>query len=256
MNTASLELRHYPESRFGGYTDVDGTIVFYTRIAALLEPEWTVLDVGCGPGVYAIDPVPYRRQLRTLRGRVRRVIGLDPDPAAALNPFLDEFRQITGPLWPVEPSTVDLLIADQVLEHVDDPAGFFAECARAVRVGGLLCLRTSNLRSYVGLAARLVPNRYHRAVLRNVQNERASGDVYPTRFRCNTVGRVRQALRGAGFDAQVYGFDSEPHYLSFSRLAYWMGVLHQRLAPAVLGPSIFAFAQRTAAPSPVGSLPR
>jgi len=28
--------KHYPESRFGGFSDIDGTVTFYSRVNALL----------------------------------------------------------------------------------------------------------------------------------------------------------------------------------------------------------------------------
>jgi len=48
----------YPERRFGGFTHVDGTVVFYTRVNSLLDRSTVVLDMGCGRGVAAEDPVP------------------------------------------------------------------------------------------------------------------------------------------------------------------------------------------------------
>ena len=48
---------HYPESLFGGFTDVDGTITFFTRVNALIDSSSVVLDVGCGRGVYGEDTV-------------------------------------------------------------------------------------------------------------------------------------------------------------------------------------------------------
>ena len=57
----------YPECRFGGLTDIDGTIIFYTRVNSLLNPSFTVLDLGCGRGVGQEDPVEISRKLRTLR---------------------------------------------------------------------------------------------------------------------------------------------------------------------------------------------
>lgn len=81
----------YPESRFGDFTDIDGTIVFYTRVNSLIKPSFIVVDFGCGRGSYKDDPVVIRRQLRILKGKVYKVIGLDIDPAAVENPFIDEF---------------------------------------------------------------------------------------------------------------------------------------------------------------------
>jgi len=42
----------------------------------------------------------------------------------------------------------------------------------------------------------------------------------------------------------VYGYQSQPSSLAFSRPLYFLGTLHQRFAPKFLKPTIFAFAQR------------
>ncbi len=237
--------RYYPESRFGGFTDIDGTIVFYTRVRSLLQPSAVVLDIGCGRGAHAEDPVPLRADLRVFRGRCRRVIGLDPDPQAGGNPFLDEFRLLQGERWPVEDESVDLALCDSVLEHIEQPELFFAECCRTLRPGGCLCLRTSNARNYVSLFARLIPNRFHARVLAKVlYTRKKQEDIFPTAHRCNTVRRLRRMLDHYGFEHCVYTHEAEPYHLGFCRLAYLCGVWHQRFAPRPFRSSIFAFARR------------
>lgn len=241
----------YPESRFGGNTDIDSYVVFYTRVRSLLNPEAIILDVGCGRGACAEDPVPYRRQLRILKGQCRRVIGIDVDPAGAAHPFLDEFRLLPseGAPWPVENTSIDMAVSDSVLEHVADPVHFFDECSRVLKTGGYLCLRTSNAMSYAGAAARLIPNRYHAAMLRRLSaHPRREEDVFPTRHRCNTVLKLRRILTQFGFDHYVYGYQSQPTSLAFSRFSYFLGMVHQHVAPHYLKPTIFAFARRLPAP--------
>ena len=85
---------HYPELTVGGFTHIDRSIAFYLQVNALLRPSFTVLDVGCGRGEYAEDPVAIRRDLRILKGRCAKVIGIDADPGASVNPCVDEFRPI------------------------------------------------------------------------------------------------------------------------------------------------------------------
>lgn len=241
----SLKFRHYPESRFGGFADVDGTVAFYLRVNALLTKDATVLDVGCGRAQYVDDPVPVRRDLRIIRGKCARVIGLDVDEAAAVNPFVDEFHLITGPRWEVEDASVDVCVCDFVVEHLENPDEVFAEFRRVIRPGGYLCIRTPNSRSYVGLMSRLIPNRHHAKVVGRVQETRKEEDVFPTLYRANTRGKLRSLLRRYDFDGCVYGFESEPAYLSFSPLAYRLGVMHQRMAPNGLKPTLFAFGRRS-----------
>ena len=236
---------HYPESRFGGFTDSDAVVAFYTRVRALMSPDAVVLDVGCGRGKGALDPIPTRRALRTLRGACAKVIGIDTDPAGTENPMVDEFHQIQPDApWPVETGSVDVVVSDYVLEHVEDPDMFFAECRRVLKPGGFLCIRTTNAISYFALASRVIPNRGHaRVVSRVYVHPRDASDVFPTVYRCNTVWRLRKALRRSGFRGCVYGFQGEPAHFGFSRVLYLVGVIHQRLAPKSIRPALFVFAR-------------
>ena len=233
--------RFYPEAKFGGFTDIDGTVAFFGRVAALVNRDSVVLDVGCGRGAFADDPVALRKNLRILQGRAARVIGIDVDRGAKDNPFLDEFHLIESDGWPVDDDSIDLIVCDFVLEHIDDPPRFFSEIRRVLKDGGFLCIRTPNRWSYVALMACLIPNKYHSKVVSVAQDGRKAEDVFPTVFKCNTIGKLRGMMRRHGFDAVVYGYESEPSYLSFSTFAYFLGVLHQRLAPGFLKPALFAF---------------
>jgi len=242
--TDAYKTSFYPESRFGGFTDVDGTIAFYSRINALIQPSFVVVDFGCGRGAHAEDEVSFRRELRRLKGKVSRVIGLDVDNAGHENPTVDEFRPLSPDApWPVEDHCVDLVVCDSVMEHLPDPDSFFKQVKRVLVPGGFVCVRTPNAFSYVGIASRLVPNKYHDRVLAKAQLGRKEEDVFPTLYRCNTTRALRKQFRRHGFEGVVYGHEAEPSYLYFSKIAYAIGVLHQKVAPAFLRPSIFAFGQ-------------
>jgi SAM-dependent methyltransferase len=234
----TLKETYYPETRFGGFTDVDGTFVFYRRVRSFLNASSIVVDFGCGAGETLANGATDRR---SIRGSVARVIGLDVDPAAMSNPRVDEARLLASGSWPVETGSVDLCLCDNVLEHLPDPAAFFSECRRVLKSGGHVCIRTPNLLSYFGLISKLVPNRYHTRVARRVQEHRNEADVFPTLYRCNTLRGIRRMLSAHGFEHVVYGYEAEPSYLEFSRLAYFLGVLHQRHAPKAFRVAIFAF---------------
>jgi SAM-dependent methyltransferase len=240
----ALAERFYAESAFGGFTRVDGTMAFYLRVNALLTPRSTVLDVGCGRGEYADDPIESRVRLRTLRGKCARVIGIDADTGAAANPFVDEFRLVRSRRWPVETESVDLCLADNVVEHVSDPDAFFAECRRVTRPGGFVCVRTPNSLGYATVAARLIPNPLHAAVLRRIQPARHSHDVFRTYYRCNSARRLSQTLTRNGFLAAVYAQGVEPAYLNISPALYAAGVLWAAKAPEALQSTLFAFARK------------
>jgi ubiquinone/menaquinone biosynthesis C-methylase UbiE len=247
--TRDYKTLYYPESRFGDFTDIDGNVIFYCRVNALLHPDAVVLDVGCGRGALMEDAVPFRQGLRVLKGKCRKVIGIDVDEEARLNPFLDEFRLITGDQWPVPDQSVDVVISITVLEHVEHPDAFFAELSRVLKPGGYLGLLTGNVLSYGGLISWLIPDKFHCGLLKTMQPRRGEIDIFPKYYRCNTVTQIRGMLSKYGFDHCVYGYEAEPSYFAFSRLLYFLGVLHQRFSPKMIKPAIFAFARKVEAAS-------
>lgn len=237
--------KYYPETKFGGFTRIDGTVAFYTRVQSLIGDNATVIDVGCGRGAAAEDGVPWRRSLCTLKRPGRHVIGIDVDVAGSTNPLLDEFRLIEDTdHWPVPDGIADVCVADHVVEHVTDPQSFFAECRRVLKPGGYLCLRTPNRLGYVAIISSLVPNRLHARLVGRVQGGRKSEDVFPTVYRSNTRWRLRSNMKRHGFDPCVYGHEPEPSYLSFSGIAYAMGVVYQRWAPEWMKMVLLGFGRR------------
>jgi SAM-dependent methyltransferase len=231
--------RWYPEVRFGGFTNVDGTVAFYTRVNSVLDPSFVVLDLGCGRGAAAFDPVPWRRALRQLKRRCDRVIGADVDPTAATNPFIDDFHLIEEGRIALPDGCVDVCVSDSVVEHVENVDSFFSECARVLRSGGYLFIRTPNVWGYPAIASRVVPHRFHAALVRRPQE-----DVFPTVYRCNSRRKLRRTLERHGFDSVVQAVEAEPGYLSFSSFLYALGVLHQRYAPSALRDMLFAYARK------------
>jgi SAM-dependent methyltransferase len=242
---------YYPESAFGGYSNLDGTVVFHQRIRSLLTPSSVVLDIGCGrAGKRLEDSVLIRRNLCNHRGSCARLIGIDPDPMAeADTELVDEFRKLDDlDHWPIESESIDLALADFVLEHVQNPDSFFSECNRVIKPGGVLCIRTPNFASYFGIISWLIPNRFHKKVATSLQPGREAVDVFPTVYRCNTRGKIRRMLRRYGFQGCVYGYEAEPSYFSRSFVLYTLGVVHQKLAPNVLKISLHAFARKVGPP--------
>jgi SAM-dependent methyltransferase len=102
-------------------------------LLGLLEPEWTVADLGCGTGHVSALVAPF----------VRRVVGVDasaPMLAAAgdVVPGNVELRQGTLEALPIGDAEVDVALLVLVLHHVPDPARALAEASRVLRPGGRL----------------------------------------------------------------------------------------------------------------------
>jgi len=243
----SCQKKFYPEIQFGGFSHLDGTIQFYLRVNALLNPQFVVLDVGCGRGEYCNDPVEIRKSLRILRGKASRVIGLDVDSVATENPAIDEFRLLESPSspWPLDDESVDMIISDWTLEHVANPDIFFSEARRVLKEGGYLCIRTTNAWGYVAFIARTIPEAFHNRLIRWAQKVRKEEDIFPTIYRCNTIPKIKHILKKHCFAGVVFSPIGAPAYLNFSCIVYFFGMPYERFSPQWLRHTILVFAQKT-----------
>jgi SAM-dependent methyltransferase len=238
----------YPELRAGGFSRVDGTVAFYTRVRALvadLPAGATVLDYGAGRGAFLEDPVPYRRRLRHLSESGVRVVGVDVDGAVFANPSLDAAHLLeAGWHIPLEDSSVDMIVSDFTFEHIDEPARAAAELDRVLRPGGWICARTPNRRGYIALGARIVPNALHVAVLRRLQPRKAERDTFPTRYGLNTARALERHFPPDRFDHIVWMSSSEPNYAGGSQALARLTRVLLALTPAAGRPMMNAFMRK------------
>jgi ubiquinone/menaquinone biosynthesis C-methylase UbiE len=180
-----------------------------------------------------------------LKGKCTLVTGIDVDPKAEDNPYIDRFLLINGQGWPLPDISVDVAIADYVLEHVTNPDTFFAECQRVVKDNGMLCIRTTNRNGYVATIASLTPHHWHSTMLNIGQPGRKHEDTFRTEYQINTVNRLTNLLSRYGFNEHcVYTHESEPAYFEFSKVLFRIAAQWHQVSPAWLRNTIFAFAKK------------
>jgi len=239
----------YPERLVGGFSRADSTWLFYSYVNALLTPQSVVLDLGAGRGELGQSmPDGFIRNLAILKGRVARVVGVDVDPVVTKNPFLDEAAVIApGGALPFPDAAFDVIYSDWVLEHVDDPAPFVRELERVLKPGGWFCGRTPNKLGLVALGARLVPNRLHTRVLGVIEPGRQAIDVFPTRYRLNTLAAVRRHFPAERWRSCSFRYAGEIVYFARSRLLFQLSTLLSRATPPAFHPHLLVFMQKRAA---------
>jgi SAM-dependent methyltransferase len=206
---------------------VTTNVIFFDWIRTRLTPESVVLDAGAGTA--PLDPV------RRLRGQVARVCGIDVDPAVLANNALDEARVVTGYEWPYPDKTFDAAVSDYVLEHVADPAAYFAEVRRVLRAGAPFFFRTVNaLHPGTALGRCLSLGAFAWLIHRMDPASRDHHDPYPAVWRANTAGRLRRLLGEAGFAAvDLRRREEPPTYLAGLGPFAMAGVAWERVANAV-----------------------
>jgi SAM-dependent methyltransferase len=246
---ASVEtnlLACYPERAIAGFSRVDSTFLFYSYINALVSPSSAVLDLGAGRGAEVLTTSShFKRNLVNLKGRVARVVGADVDRAVLDNPFLDEAVVIRadGEL-PFPDSAFDVIFSDWVLEHVEDPGRFTRELKRILKPGGWFCARTPNKLGLISLGANLVPNSLHARLLRVLQPSREAIDVFPTRYRLNTLGAVRRHFPPSQWSNCSFSCAPEIMYFARSRFLLRLSSLIARFTPPGFQPVLLIFVQK------------
>jgi SAM-dependent methyltransferase len=238
--------RVYPEAKAGGFSRYDGTIVFYTRVNALLKESDVALDVGAGRGAFFYDDmVPFRKNLRMLKGKCSKVIGLDVSDSVRTNPTLDESHVISPDAnFPLASASVDLIVCDSTFEHVSNPAQFESEIARVLKPGGWLCARTPNLFGHIGFFSKIIPERFHELVLNRMQPERKRQDVFPASYKMNSPRQVRKIFSDDRWDLVFHTWESEPPYAGNSYSLNKIAEFVLRHLPNGMASTLFIYARR------------
>jgi SAM-dependent methyltransferase len=241
-NRPPLLERLYPERRVASFCGSEGRFLFYSMIADHLSPESVVLDLGAGRGAQIENSTGYMRTLINFSGRCKKYIGVDLDPVVRLNPFVDEAHVMSsnGDI-PLRESSVDLIVAYAVLEHVSDPARTAREVRRILKPGGWFFGWTPNRYGYVGTAARLVPNNLHARIVNVAEptGGREARDVFPVYYRLNTKSSVRAAFGPKDFEDFSFYYNGTPsyHFNKISLARFWMIVM--AVLPNVMAKSLF-----------------
>jgi len=150
-----------------------------------------VLDAGCG------------RQTVFVFGGAH-VTGLDSSaPALSANASLAE--RIVGDVesYHFVPSSYDVILCWNVLEHLRRPEIAVANMAQALRPGGALVVGMPHVLSAKGLATKLTPFRFHRWIYRRVLGKPLAGTdgraPFPTVLRLSLRPRafIRMAKRSS-----------------------------------------------------------
>lgn len=215
-----MDRKLYP--KFG--TNWDDNL-FRAHIKRVIRADDSLLDLGAGAGVVT---------QMNFRGLASVVCGIDPDERVCSNPYLDEGKVAVGEAIPYPDASFDVVFADNVLEHLENPALVFKEVARVLKPGGTFLAKTPNKRHYMPLLARLTPYKFHQFV--NRLRGLSSVDTFPTCYRVNTSREVTYYANKSGIKVrEILFFEGRPEYLRFASAGYLLGWVYERLVNSVPG---------------------
>lgn len=189
------------------------------RVDSLLKPSDVLMDAGCGRSA----PV-----LAKYIGRARRLIGIEIVDFRDVPPQIETHSADLAKL-PLEAESVDLIMSRSVFEHLQDPRSVYKEFSRVLRPGGKVVFLTANLWDYGTMVARLVPNRFHAAIVRKVEG-REEEDTFPTAYKTNTRGVVDTLAAEAGLSVTRFEYLNQyPNYLGFNGILFLIGIGFERI---------------------------
>jgi SAM-dependent methyltransferase len=216
MISEHLFRRYYPEHWH------DGSLAFYGWLREHLRPDMRVLNLGAGPATGST--------VRSIRGEVAALVGVDPDPVVLKNSEVDEAHVIEGERLPLADASFDLAFSDYVFEHVEHPERFLKEAARVLKPGAPFFFRTPNRLHYVALLASATPHWFHILVANAARGlPRGAHEPWRTFYRLNTATRIERVAVLAGFSkVETRLFEPEPSYLMFHPVPFLAGVGYER----------------------------
>ena len=179
-----------PTLRYSQYLYEDTLRCYLPR-----ETMW--LDLGCGRRVL---PEWRSQQEKALVTRSQTLVGLDYD-LDSLRANRSVHLRVRGSAeqLPFTSNTFDLVTANMVVEHAEDPRSLLRDVQRVLRPGGTFIFHTPNAFGYVVMLARAIPE-WAKPRLIYVLQGRREEDVFQTHYRMNTAGVIGELAEASRFE--------------------------------------------------------
>ena len=190
--------------------------VIEAMIRQYLKKDLTLVDVGCGRGLETV--IAYK-------DAVNVSIGVDVSVAIKDNNTVDFRVRGSAEMIPLASNSVDLVISQELIEHLKNPEDFFAEAARILKPGGHFILATPNLLSWKSFISCITPYSLHVRLNKQLHNIDGT-DVFPTFYRMNTLKRMNKCMTSNGMSLQqATMWEGTPRTLTFNIATTYLELL-------------------------------
>lgn len=162
-----------------------------------------ILDVGCGNGMVTVKVVQNLID--------PDVYGIDMVEDQQVDPTIKYTRSDLAKLFPYEDNYFDIVISNQVIEHILNKDAFLSECYRVLKKDGIFLCCTDNISSWDNIislllgqepmsqhtGSRFVTNSFLSPYFMDRINDN-SGNLYSHKNVCSYYG-LQRLLKIAGF---------------------------------------------------------
>lgn len=223
---------------------LDGTIEFFYKFNFLLKKNHIVLDLGAGRGSWFFeDKNIFRKNLRNIKGKCQKYIGVDVDKEIFKNKTTDKNYLIEKSyIIPLKKNSVDVILCDYVFEHVKETNFFTKEINRVLKKGGFICGRTPHKYNYVSFFSRIIPRTFHKKIIYFLQPKRKTKDIFDAYYKLNTFKDIKNCFKN--YDDYSYLYTSEPTYYFNNKLMFKVFSYFHKVFPEILTGNIFFFLRK------------
>ena len=205
------------------------------------------LDVGCG---HHLLPTWRFEAEQKLAARAQLLVGVDADQLS-LSKHRTIRHRVRGNIGrlPFADATFNLVTANMVFEHLDDPDAQLGEIARVLAPGGRLIFHTPNKYGYATVLAKAIPESL-KSRLVYLLHRRKEEDVFPAFYKINSAADISRLAQSAGFAIeQIEASNSSAQFIVIPPLAVlellWLRFLMTGAGKA-LRPNLIAILQKAA----------
>jgi len=158
------------------------------------RPVW--LDIGCGHMILPEWMSPQQDQLLAV---TRHVVGidLDQDSLRKHRVYPDKARASVYDL-PFAAGSFDLVSANMVVEHINEPEKMLLAIRGVLRTGGRFVFHTPNRDSWLIRIAAATPE-WFKLPLTKLLEGRAENDIFPTHYCFNRKADIEKLAQSTGF---------------------------------------------------------
>lgn len=157
--------------------------------------EW--IEIGCG---HAILPSWRANEELQLTKNCKAIFGIDYDlPSLKAHPNIKKKLRGDVTKLPFKNEAFDLVTANMVVEHLDNPDEQFREIKRILKSKGVFLFHTPNAYGYGVVLSKLVPESLKGKLIHLLEG-RQEHDIFPTHYKANTEAQVKELARANGFE--------------------------------------------------------